>query len=102
MMASVNLPQSFARDMRVDLRRRDVGMAEHGLDRTQVSAVFQQVRGKRMPQGMRRDVAVDPRLPGAALDNLPETLACQPFPERLRNTKADDIVRSRRGRADTR
>ena len=33
--------QPFALDMRVDLRRRDVGMSKHGLDGSKVSAASQ-------------------------------------------------------------
>ena len=53
------------------------GMTEHRLHRTQIGAVFQQVRSKGVPQGVGRDVAADPSLPRTALDNLPEALACQ-------------------------
>ncbi len=43
-------------DMGVDLRGRDVGMAEHGLQRAQIRAAFQQMRG----EGMAKDVRADP------------------------------------------
>jgi hypothetical protein len=35
-------------DMSIDLRRRDIGVAQHRLDRSQVGASFKQVRGERM------------------------------------------------------
>ena len=41
--------------MGVDLRRGDVGMAEHLLDRTQVGAAFQQVRREGVTQQVRLD-----------------------------------------------
>jgi len=45
--------QSFAGDMGIDLRRRDVRMAEQQLHDTQVGAVVEQVRGEGMPEHMR-------------------------------------------------
>ena len=43
-------------DMRVDLRRGNVRVAQHLLNGAQVRAVFEQVHGKRVAQRMRRDV----------------------------------------------
>ena len=40
-------------DVRVDLRGRDIGMAKHFLDHTQISAVVQQMRGKAVAQQVR-------------------------------------------------
>ena len=37
----------------VDLRRGDIGMAEQHLHHAQIGPVIQQVRGERMPQGVR-------------------------------------------------
>ncbi len=37
----------------VDLGGANVGMAEHGLDRTQVGAVHEQVGGKAVPERVR-------------------------------------------------
>src|SRR5947207_1503192 len=48
----VNAPQALARDVGVDLRRRDVGVAEHRLERAQVGATFEQMRR----EGMAKDV----------------------------------------------
>ena len=47
-------PQLLARDVRVDRRRRDVGVAEQQLDRAQVRTVVQQLRRERMSQRVRR------------------------------------------------
>ena len=49
----VNAAQVFAVNVRVDLRRRDVDVAEHLLDRTQVGTAFEQVRGEGVPQRVR-------------------------------------------------
>ena len=40
-------------NVRVDLRRRDVRVAQHFLDYAQISAVVQQMRGKAVSQQMR-------------------------------------------------
>ena len=46
----VHRAQARIQDVRINLRRRQVGMAQHHLDRAQVGAALEQVRGKRMPQ----------------------------------------------------
>ncbi len=48
MVFLVHLLQPFPGDMGIDLGRRDVGVAQHGLDRPQVRTVVQQVGGKGM------------------------------------------------------
>jgi hypothetical protein len=53
MMRLIYLFQPFFDYMGIDLRRRDVGMAEHQLDRPQIRATLQQVRGKTVSQHMR-------------------------------------------------
>ena len=53
----VNVPQPVAGDVRVNLRRADVRVAEQFLDHPQVRAVFQQMCGKAVPQHVRGDVA---------------------------------------------
>ena len=40
-------------DMRVDLSRRDIGVAEHLLDGSQIGPTFEQMGRKRMAQRMR-------------------------------------------------
>ena len=50
-------------DVRVDHRRADVRMAEELLDRANVVPVFEQMRGKRMPERMATDALRDTRLP---------------------------------------
>ncbi len=53
MMHRVDLLQPLARDVRVNLRGRDVRMAEQQLHDAQVGAVVQQVRRERVAQRMR-------------------------------------------------
>jgi hypothetical protein len=54
--------QALARDVRVDLRGGDVGVAEQQLHHAQVGAVVDEVRGERVAQRVRRDGARDARL----------------------------------------
>ena len=68
----VNLPQPIAGHVRVNLRGADVRMAEQFLDHTQVRAMFQQMRGKTVPQHVRRDVARHPGVAHPILDSQPE------------------------------
>src|SRR5581483_9323577 len=66
--------QMIARNVRVDLGRRDVGVAEHGLDRPQIRAVFQEMRRERMPQRVRRHALLDARREPMLPESFPETL----------------------------
>jgi hypothetical protein len=59
MKTPMHFPQPAARHVRVNLRRVDLRMAEQFLDDSQVRSVLQQMRGKAMPQHVRRDVALD-------------------------------------------
>ena len=53
MVLSVDLFQSLARDMRVDLGRREVRVAEQHLHDPQVRTVIQQMCREGVPQGVR-------------------------------------------------
>jgi hypothetical protein len=55
MKLAVNLFEPGLVDVGVNLSGREAGMAEHFLDRAQVSSVAEEVRGKRMTQEMRPD-----------------------------------------------
>jgi len=63
----VGLAAAPVGDVRVELRRRQVGVAEHLLDGAQVGASLQQVRGERVAQEVRMDA---PRLEARALGEL--------------------------------
>ena len=54
MMLRVQLLQSLAGDVRIDRRRRDVGVAEQQLDNPKIGTVVQQMRGESMAQRVRR------------------------------------------------
>src|SRR5690606_32447393 len=75
MVSLVQRAQPGARDVRVDLRRRDVGVAQHGLERPEVRAVLEQVRGEGVPERVGRDLPAHRRLPRPGAQTLPEVLA---------------------------
>jgi len=74
-------------DVRVNLRRGNIGVAEHGLDRAQIGASFEQVGGKGMAQRMRLHFFVDARQQGVTTNELPETLAGHRFSRTIRENK---------------
>ena len=55
MVLRMQLLEALARDVRVDLGRRDIGVPEQHLHHAQVGAVIEQVGGERMAQGVRGD-----------------------------------------------
>ena len=61
--------------MGVDLRRADVGVAEHGLDRAQIGPPLDQVGGKRVAQLVRRQALADAGGARVGGEQLPEALA---------------------------
>ena len=68
----VDLAQAVARDVRVNLRRADVRVAEQFLDDPQIRAVFQQVRREAVSQHVRRHVPRNPGAPDAIFDVQPQ------------------------------
>ena len=68
----MDLAEAGAGHVGVDLGRADARMAEQFLDHAQVSAVFQEMRGKAVSQHVGRDVAGNARPGGALLDPEPE------------------------------
>ncbi len=48
-------------NMRVNLGRRDIGVAEHLLDDAQIGAIAEQMRGKTVPQKMRINIRFQAR-----------------------------------------
>ena len=53
----VNLAQTISRHVRINLRRGDGRMPEQFLNNPQVSAVFEQVRGKTVPEHVWRHIS---------------------------------------------
>ncbi len=74
MVAFVQTPQPFPRNVGVDLGRCDVCVAQHCLNRTKVGAMGQQVCSESVPHGVRRDVSPHPGQFCVVLDSGPEVL----------------------------
>src|SRR3982750_3157784 len=72
---SMDAPKILAVDVRVDLCSRDVGMPKHFLDRAQICATLQEMRGERVAECMGRDVLLDSRTLDVLLKNLPRSHA---------------------------
>ena len=64
----VHLAELFVREMGVDLRGRDVGVAEELLHGAEVGAVHEEVGGKAVAEEVRVDLVRDARLCGACDD----------------------------------
>src|SRR5574341_784578 len=64
-------------DMGVDLSRRDIGVPQHHLDRSEIGAALEEVGGKRVAERVRAYRTVDPCRPRVGAENLPQTLAGQ-------------------------
>ena len=73
----VDLLDPLGREVGVDLGRRDVGVAEHLLDRAQVAAAGEQVGGEAVAERVRAHPVAEADRLGAALDDLVEALAGQ-------------------------
>src|SRR3954452_10104092 len=78
MRVEVDVSQALGAEVRVDLRRGDVGMAEHLLQRAQVAAAGEQVRGEGVAQRVRAHLVGEAGGTRVALDYLVEALAGQP------------------------
>ena len=57
------------RDVGIDLRGGDVGMAEHGLNSAKIGAVHEKVGGEGMTQSVRADVLSDAGHAGVFFDD---------------------------------
>ena len=82
--------------MGVDLRRRDVGMAQQRLQHAQVGPARQQMRGKGVAQDVRADpLGRDPGQPGQRADDL-----VQPHPAQMRLAAREQPRPRRRRRGE--
>ena len=63
-------------DMRIDLRRRNIGVAEHLLNNPQIGAIPQQMRRETMAEKVRVNVLFQPGVPRVFLHDLPDTRRC--------------------------
>ena len=64
--------QALLINVRVNLGRRDVGVAEHLLDDAQISAIAEQMRGKTVSQKMRVNIRFQAGFSGVFFHNLPD------------------------------
>src|SRR6478609_3284833 len=71
----VDVAQPVGREVRVELRGGDVGVAEHLLQRAQVAAAREQVRGEGVAERVRAHPLGQARGGGVALNDLVEALA---------------------------
>src|SRR4051794_31956635 len=71
----VHVLEPLGRQVRVDLRRGDVGVPEHLLHRAEVAAAGEEVRGERVAQRVRAHLLLEPGRARVALDDLVEALA---------------------------
>jgi len=76
-MRLVNLLQPLLDNMGVNLSRRNIRVTEHELDGTEVRAAFKQMRGKTVPQHMRRQRYAHAGEPAIRRKYLPHTDAAQ-------------------------
>ena len=79
----VHAAQPCFQHVRVDLRRRQIGVPEHHLDRAQVGAAIEKVRRERVPEDVRADRRTNAGL--AAVGAL-RTRFLKSDPVRVRNS----------------
>src|SRR5262245_19703518 len=77
MEALVDGPEPRLEDVRIDLCRRQIGVPEHHLNRAQISAALQQVRGVRMPEHMWTERSRQAGARAVRLEDLPTADSAQ-------------------------
>ena len=85
-MAIIRVTQVAIGDMRVDLRRRDVAVAQQRLHRSGIRAALQQVRSKAVAQRMRRNV-FQSCFGSVTLNRDPDEVCCQWAPSAREQVK---------------
>ena len=73
-MVGMQLFQTGTCNMRINLRRRQITVTQQHLHYPQIGTMVEQVGGKGVPQGMRRQIAFYTGLCRVALDNVPKRL----------------------------
>src|SRR5437660_12115498 len=63
-------------DMRVDLRRRNIGVPEHFLNNPQIGTVAEEMRRKTVPEQMGINVFLQAGVARFFLHNLPDSRGC--------------------------
>ena len=83
----VSRSQMRVSDVRVNLRRRNVGVSEHLLHRTNIGAILNQMRGETMAQSVRRNI-LQTNFCGVFFDKFKNRLAVY----RLSRETDEDII----------
>src|SRR5262245_60964672 len=82
MVPAVHLAQPARRDVRVDLGRGDVGMAEERLDDPEIGTAGEEMRREGVAERVGRDAAAEARRERTAPDELPDRLPRERLPAR--------------------
>ena len=77
MVAPMDFLQIGPIHMGIDLCRRDIRVAQHGLHRAEIRAALEQMRGKRVAQRVRGHPLLNPSGQSVAMNQLPERLTGQ-------------------------
>src|SRR6185437_12803877 len=83
MVLFIDFLQAFLHDVRINLRRRNIRMAEHKLNRTQIRAPLQQVSRKTMTQHVRFQFQSQRCFSPVLRKLFPETDAAHAAPEAI-------------------
>src|SRR5215813_8389200 len=75
--AIIDSAQARFEHVSIDLRRRQIGVTEHHLNRAKIGAPFEQVRRERMPHHVWAQRARESGLDAVTLQNFPEADARQ-------------------------
>src|SRR5215471_20375989 len=73
----VDRSEARFKDVRINLRRRQIGVAKHHLNRPEIGAAFEQVRCERVTDDMRAQRAREAGGGAVTFENLPESHAAQ-------------------------
>src|SRR5260370_37961318 len=79
-MRFINLLQPLLDDMGINLRGRNIRVAQHELDGTEVRAALKQMRGKTVPQHVRCERHTQTGEPSIGREYLPDADAAQRSP----------------------
>lgn len=82
MKFSMSVCKAIRAHMSIDLRRRNVSMPKHLLDRAQICPMIDQVRREGMAKHVRSHILADIGLPRSLFDHLPHARSTHfaPFP----------------------
>ena len=86
MVPIIRVTQMAISDVRVDLRRRDIAVAQQRLHRARIGSTLQEVRGKAVTQRMRRNV-FQSCFGGVTFDRDPDKMCCQRAPSAREQVK---------------